>query len=389
MRSSNEKKDKELSNMTHLSVNRTTKRTALSATVRMAERTAIKTTFRSVFVAAMLALLLTVSMFGCAQQSKSSEAAKNGTDAQASAEGLYPITFVLDYTPNTNHTGIYVAQALGYYAEAGLDVRVVQPPEDGADAMVATGQAQFGMTYQDFMANYLGSANPLPVTAVAAVVQHNTSGIISAEAADIKRPRDLQGKRYGTWDQPVEQAIVRAVVEEDGGSFQEVELIPSGMSDEVNGLRADLFDAIWCFEGWGGQNAVVQGLPVNYFSFKDIDSRFDYYTPVIIANDAFLESDPEVVRTFLAATERGYAYAAEHPQEAAQILADAVPELDPALVLASQEYLSDEYIADAPQWGYIDKDRWNAFYRWMNDEGLTDVELPLDTAFTNDYLPGR
>ena len=48
--------------------------------------------------------------------------------------------------------------------------------------------------------------------------------------------------------------------------------------------------------------------------------------------------------------------------------------------------MSNEYIADAKQWGYIDPARWNAFYKWLNDEKLVEKELQLDQYFTNDYL---
>lgn len=337
--------------------------------------------FMRVFISAMLGVAL-LACSGCAARSVDGSA-----DRSDGGDTLEKISFVLDYAPNTNHTGIYVAQALGYYEEAGLDVSIVQPPEDGADALVASGNAELGMSYQDVMANYLGSSDPLPVTAVAAVIQHNTSGIISRQEDGIERPSDMQNKRYATWDQAVEQAIVKSVVETDGGDFSTVELIPAGMSDEVSGLRAGMFDSVWCYEAWAGQNAIVQGLPVNYFSFRDIDERFDLYTPVIIANDGFLAEDPQKVKAFLEATARGYLYAADNPEDAANILLEAVPELDPELVMASQEYLADKYVADAPKWGYFDPARWNAFYEWMNEQGLTEVELSLDTAFTNDLLP--
>lgn len=297
------------------------------------------------------------------------------------------LTFVLDYTPNTNHTGIYVAIKKGWYKDQGIELEVVQPPEDGADALVGSGRAQLGMGYQDVMANYLGSDDPLPVTAIAAVVQHNTSGIISRKGDGVTRPAGLQGKRYGTWDQDVEKAIVRSVVETDGGDWSQVELVPANSTDEVTGLKADQFDAIWCYEAWAGQNAAVQDYPVDYFAFRDIDPRFDYYTPVIIANDTFLAEQPDTVRRFLDATAKGYLYASEHSDEAADILVEAAPEVDPELAHASQAYLADRYVADAPRWGYIDPGRWASFYTWMNDQGLTPEKLDPEGGFTNDYLP--
>lgn len=352
----------------------------------MKDKTVKRNPSKASLVIALIALLVSLAMLsltGCAGK----QDAQSDKAADGSGDALTKISFVLDYAPNTNHTGIYVAQDLGYYEQVGLDVEIVQPPEDGADALVASGNAELGMSYQDVMANYLGSSDPLPVTAVAAVIQHNTSGIISRAEDGIERPSDMQNKRYATWDQAVEQAIVKSVIETDGGDFSTVELIPVGMSDEVSGLRADMFDTVWCYEAWAGQNAAVQGFDTNYFSFRDIDERFDYYTPVIIANDEFLATDPDAVKAFLEATERGYQYAASNPSEAADILINAVPELDEKLIHASQEYLADKYIADAPKWGYIDPARWNAFYAWMNDQGLTEKAVPLDSAFSNDYLP--
>ena len=98
------------------------------------------------------------------------------------------ITIVLDWTPNTNHTGIFVAEANGYFKDAGLNVEIVQPPEGGATALVASGKAQFGVSFQDTLAPAFIGENPVPVTAVAAVIQHNTSGIISRKGEGMDTP---------------------------------------------------------------------------------------------------------------------------------------------------------------------------------------------------------
>ena len=124
----------------------------------------------------------------------------------------------------------------------------------------------------------------------------------------------------------------------------------------------------------------------NFFRFSDLDPAFDFYSPVIIANDAFLADDPETAKAFLRAAKRGYEYAAEHPEEAAAILCEQVPELDPELIGESQKWLSEQYIADADTWGVIDGDRWNAFYGWLNENGLVEFEIPADHGYTNDFL---
>ena len=297
------------------------------------------------------------------------------------------ITFVLDWTPNTNHTGLYVAQEKGYFEDEGLEVEIVQPPEDGADALVASGKAQFGISFQDTMAPGVVGEDALPTTAVAAVVQHNTSGIISRKGEGMDTPKGLEGKKYATWDAPIEKAMMEHVVEADGGDFSKVELIPSTVTDEVSALESKSVDAIWIFYAWAGVATEVAGLETDYFAFKDINPAFDYYTPVIIGNNEFLEKEPETAKKFLSAVKKGYEDAIEDPDGAAEILCEAAPELDQELVKASQEYLKDQYIADADRWGYIDPDRWNLFYNWLNENGLTENEIPENTGFSNEYLP--
>ena len=121
-----------------------------------------------------------------------------------SDSGEKKLKLVLDWTPNTNHTGLYVAMEKGYYKDAGIELEIVQPPEDGAEVLVASGKADFGISFQDTLAGALSKADPLPIKAVAAITQHNTSGIMSRKGDGITTPKGLEGKKYATWDLPIE-----------------------------------------------------------------------------------------------------------------------------------------------------------------------------------------
>ena len=332
-------------------------------------------------LAATLALGLSVSLAACGQ--------KTQDKPQDEEKELEKITFVLDWTPNTNHTGVYVAIANGYFEEAGLDVEVVQPPEDGAEVLVASGKAQFGVSFQDYIAPGLIGDDPLPITAVAAVIQHNTSGIISRAGEGMDTPKGLEGHKYATWDLPVEKATIAQVMKADGGDFDKVELIPSTVTDEVSALQSKSVDAIWIYYAWAGVACQVAGLDTDYFAFADIDPVFDYYTPVIIGNNTYLEEHPDQAKAFVAAMSRGYQYAMENPEKAAQILMDAAPELksNEELVVASQKYLADKYQAEADRWGEFDAERWSAFFTWLNDNQLLEGTVDPNAGFTNDYLP--
>lgn len=328
-------------------------------------------------LAALLATAVVCSFAGCGTKEETQK---------DDSKKLKKITFVLDWTPNTNHTGLYVAQEKGYFEDVGLDVDIVQPPEDGASALVASGKAQFGIDFQDTIAPAFASDDPLPVTAVAAVIQHNTSGIISRKGEGMDTPKGMEGKTYATWDMEVEKAMIKNVVEADGGDYSKINMIPSNVTDEVTALKSKQVDAIWVYYAWGGIATEVKDLPTDYFAFKDINPVFDYYTPVIVANNEFLDSDADTAKAFLNAVRKGYEDAIANPEEAADILCKAAPELDKDLVLASQKWLADQYKAEVSQWGYIDPERWDGFYEWLGENGLIEQKIPSGFGFSNDYL---
>lgn len=328
--------------------------------------------------AAALALLLAASACGT----------KPGT---AGDGALTPVSICLEWTPNTNHTGLYAAQALGYFQEAGLEVSIVQPPEDGASALCAAGRAELAITAQDTLAAALAREEPLEITAVAAILQHDTSGILSRAGEGMSSPKGLEGRTYSTYNGLIELAMMEQVVTAAGGDFSKVNLVPYTINDEAGALREGLTDAIWVYYGWGGVSAEQAGVETDFFYFKDIDPVFDFYTPIIVANHTFLAQQPETARAFLAAAAKGYAYAIEHPEEAAQMLieGDSTGSLSGSeeLVTASQKWIAGQYQAEAEQWGYIDPARWNAFYQWLNENNLVEQAIAENAGFTNDYLP--
>ena len=312
-----------------------------------------------------------------------------GSKNEGTEKEMTKITFCLDWTPNTNHTGIYVAKALGYYEEMGLDVEIVQPPENGATAVCASGQAQFAIDAQDTFAAGLDLEEPLEVTAVAGIIQHNTSGILSRKGDGITSAKGLEGKTYSTWDSPIELAMMKYVMELEGADFSKLTLIPNTITDEPAALQANQTDAVWVFYGWSGMNAEIQNVACDYFAFRDISEELDYYTPIIIANNDFLEESPQVAQAFLEATRKGYEYAITNPTEAADLLieGDETGSLTASkeLVYASQEWISKQYIADEKTWGVIDEERWNGFYQWLYENQLTANDL-TGKGFSNQYI---
>lgn len=333
-------------------------------------------------IAMVLCLILTAGLTACGGKNGNDSAANNGGTDSTKPE---KVRIVLDWTPNTNHTGLYVAQKLGYFTEAGLEVEIMQPPEGSTTSLVGAGGAEFGISFQDTLAPAYASDNPIPVTAVAAVIQHNTSGIISLKELGIDSPKKMEGHSYATWDSPIELAIIKKIVEDDGGNYDNIKLIPNTVTNVVAGLQTNI-DSVWVYYAWDGIATKVAGLETNYLNFADYGKELDYYSPVIIGNDEFLKNHPDTAKKFLEAVRKGYEYAIAEPEKSADILVEAVPELDPVMVKESQNWLADKYKAEVTQWGYIDKDRWDAFYNWLYENKLIEKEIPSGTGFSNDYL---
>jgi ABC-type nitrate/sulfonate/bicarbonate transport system substrate-binding protein len=305
---------------------------------------------------------------------------------EPTAEGLTPVSIMLDWVPNTNHTGIYVAQAKGYFKEAGLDVKIIEPGEVYPEAAVASGTVDFGISFQESVT--LARAEKAPIVSIAAVLQHNTSGFASPAGLNVKSPADFAGLRYGAWGSPSETPTLKALMEGAGADFSKLKIVNTGFADALALVSERQVDLVWIYYGWQGIQAKQKGIDLSIVMMKDYPNSVpDFYTPVVIASESTIATKPETVKKVLQALSRGYTFAAEHPDEAADVLLAAVPELDKALVKESQKWLSTYYIAEAPRWGEQKESVWQGYSDWLSRNGVVAAPGSVKDAFTNQFLP--
>ena len=296
------------------------------------------------------------------------------------------VTVVLDWTPNTNHTGLYTALENGYYKDQGLDVEIVQPPEGGAASLVASWKADFGISYQEEVTYAKTSDDPLPIKAIAAVIQHNSSGFASPKDKNIKTPKDFEGKIYGGWGSESETAAIKAVMEKTGADFDKVIIADIGQDDFFTATTNSV-DFAWIYEGWDVVQAKLKNFDLNFIPLNQFDKRLDYYTPVIISNETLLNDNPELAKKFMKATTEGYQFAIDNPEEAAKILVKHAPEIDEELAIESQKFLASKYKDDAPRWGEMKDEVWNNYTAFLKEYGLINKDLKPEDAYTNEFLP--
>ncbi|GAM16625.1 ABC transporter substrate-binding protein [Mesobacillus selenatarsenatis] len=320
--------------------------------------------------------LFVTNLAACSSSQSSTE--KGGT--------LKKVSVVLDWTPNTNHTGIYVAKEKGYFKEHGLDVNIILPGEAGADQLVASGKSEFGVSYQEGITQ--ARIQGIPIVSLAAVIQHNTSGFASPKAKNIVSPKDFEGKTYGGWGSPIEKAVINSLMKQENADVEKVKVINMGDADFFTAVNRDI-DFAWIYYGWTGVEAEIRNEPINMVYLTDYTKKLDYYTPVITTNEKMIKEDSETVKAFMAALTKGYEFAIEQPADSADILIKAVPDLDGELVKKSQEWLSPRYQNDAERWGEQKLEVWQNYSEWMFDNGLLEKELEAEKAFTNEFLPKR
>ncbi|GIP34409.1 ABC transporter substrate-binding protein [Paenibacillus sp. J2TS4] len=310
---------------------------------------------------------------------------KDAENSQAEPDKLTDVTLVLNWYPNTNHTGLYAARDLGYYEEAGLRVDIVPPGVNGSSAIVGAGEAAFGVSIQENVTE--ARIQGVPIVSIATLMQHNTSVFASPVDKNITSPKDFEGKVYGGFGSPAEAGILQSLMQADGGAdADKVKSVNLGEADFFTAIERDV-DFSWIFYGWTGIEAELRGVPLNIIHLTDYSDKLDYYTPLLITNEKTIQQQPELVKAFLAATAKGFQYAVDHPEEAAKILLQAAPELDEELVMASQKWISPRYQDDAPQWGIQKKSVWENYASWMREHGLIEEEFDAEAAFTNEFLP--
>jgi len=313
----------------------------------------------------------------------------------SAAAPLGTVRLALDWTPNTNHTGFYVAQANGWYDQAGVDLQLLPYASTTPEALIAAGQAECGISFQDALT--FAAAAGAPVVSVMAILQHTAQEIAVLASSDIDRPKDLDGRIYAGFGYPNEEPTLKSVIEADGGTgtFKTVTL-DTAAYDALYAKRADF---VITFAAWEGLEANERGIELRTFKFGDYGFP-DFYQVVLACDSRWLEAEPELARAFVAATVRGFELAADDPDQAAALLMAQNPGVfdgNPVLPLESQKFLAEGgYLRDED--GAVGRQtlvKWQAYSGFLFAQGLLAGPdgKPLATApdyqalFTNDFLP--
>ncbi|HET9198784.1 MAG TPA: ABC transporter substrate-binding protein [Solirubrobacterales bacterium] len=328
-----------------------------------------------IWVLALAVLALTLALAACGEKSEETTGEREG------------FSLTLDFYPNPDHAGIYMAEKLGYFEEAGLDVSIATPSDPSLPIkQVATGRSDLAVSYEPEVV--LAREQGLDVVAIAALVNRPLTSLIWLGSSGIKGVADLRGKTVATAGIPYQDAFLKTILARVDLTPEDVKAVNVGfglLSALLGGSAQAMLGGFSNVEGVDlrerGKAPVVT--PVDRLGVPTYDEL------VLVARRQSLEENPEKFRLFLAALERGTEAAVQQPGAATRAIVEANPDLEPKLTAAEVKATLPLLAArtEGRPYGYMDPEEWATFAGWMRDNELIESLPSAGELLDNGYLP--
>ena len=294
------------------------------------------------------------------------------------------VSVALDWYPNSDHAGLYMAQEQGYFSDQGLNVNLYTPSNpDDVLKLVGTGKATFGVSYEPDL--LLARSQGIPVVSITALVQHPLNSVITLKSSGIQSPKQLEGKKVGTPGLPGDEALLATMLEKDGSSLDKVQLVNVGF-DLVPALVSKKVDAI--IGGYWTHEAIMvaqQGQPVNVMHVEDWGVP-DYYELVLVASEDTIKNQPDLVQHFVDAVVQGYGAAISNPTAALDAVQKNYNEMDRQMETVGIQDLVPLFKGNQPKPGWQTAVRWQNYEQWMEQRALLKQKVDATAAFTNRFV---
>ena len=307
-----------------------------------------------------------------------------GSDSEPTAEPLAKVSVALDWFPWSNHSGLFIAQERGYFADEGLDVNIFTPGDPSTVLQtVASGRDDFGISYQPEL--LIAREQGIPAVSVMALVQHPLNSVMSLKESGIVEPKDLAGKKVGAPGLPSDESLLDTMLRNQGLTLDDVEMVNVGF-DLVPALISKQVDAVvgayWVHESISATN---QGFELNIMRMEQ-NGVPDFYELVIVASEDKIAQDPDLVQRFVKGVTRGYKDAIADPQDAVQLLKRIKPEVDLAIEIPGVVLLAPLWATDNGVFGWQEGARWQHFAKWLVDTGRLSASTDPMAAFDNSFV---
>lgn len=302
---------------------------------------------------------------------------------------MHTLKLGLDWTPNINHIGFFVAQELGFYKAMYLNVEIIDTAADDYATTpakkVELGELDMALCPIESVISYQTKSSPFDLTAIAALLKEDLSAIIVAKDSGIDRPKDLDDKIYSSYQARYEDGIVKEMIKNDGGKGTLQITYPNKLGVWHTLLKKES-DATWIFLNWEGVEIEAVAESFNCFKMKDYGIPYSY-SPVIAASKTQLIQQSNAFQAFLKATKKGYLYTQEHPEKSIEILKRHLPERDKKINLNAALSITSPNFGNKFNWGKMEHEQLSLFINWLYDKDLEPSKLYVDQLYDSKFLP--
>jgi ABC-type nitrate/sulfonate/bicarbonate transport system substrate-binding protein len=299
------------------------------------------------------------------------------------------LTIALDWTPNINHIGIFIAKDLGFYEEQGIALKILNPEDDNYELTpgkkLELGIADFSIAPFETVISLNNKNNVVDAIAVFAILQEDISSIASLKSSNLHSPNLLDGRTYASYKARYEDHIVKQMIKNDGGTGDIAIVYPDKLGI-WNTLLTGKADATWIFDNWEGVEATSKQIELNKFSMTDYGIPY-CYSPVIIARKNQMLTNEHDYSLFLKATQKGYLFAANNKSKSIEILNNYLTEYDKATIDISKSLdLTTPYFGNERNCGHMKPKRIDVFLKWLVEHNLENKHIVEQHLFTNELL---
>ncbi len=299
------------------------------------------------------------------------------------------LKLALDWTPNVNHIGFFIAKDLGFYNEQGIDLEILNPKDDNYSLTpgkkLELDLADFAFAPFETVISLNNKANQVQAVAIFAILQDDLSCIVTLQSSNITTPKLLDGKSYASYKARYEDHIVKQMIKNDGGNG-DLDIIYPEKLGIWNTLLSGKADATWIFDNWEGIEAGGKNIHLNKFSLSAMNIPYGY-SPIVLAKKENIIEQRELYSKFIKTTKMGFLYAKNHLTESTDILKHYTTEYDSKNIdLEKAISFTSPHFGDEFNCGIMNPDRIASFLTWLVETGIEDKLILNQSLFTNELL---
>ena len=295
------------------------------------------------------------------------------------------IKLALDWTPNINHIGFFVAKEKGFYEENDVKVEFLTPELDDylttPAKKVEMNMSDFGLCPTESLISFRTKKNPFILKGLMTIFQEDVSAIATVESNNILRPKHLDGRSYASYKARYEDKIVKKMIINDGGIGNLKIFYPKRLGI-WNTLIENKYDSTWIFINWEGVEASKKNIDLELYKMSDFGIPYSY-SPILFSSSDYINNNSNTVKKFIESSRKGYIYCYENMDEAVSILNKFVPETDKGIDLIECLKISIDHFGPRENFGKIDLKKIDIFLKWLKDNNIENNSFIANDIISN------